>query len=47
MAAAKEAGENGCGCWANSPERTRRIASYMNAVKWVARRGMGLEGEAG
>ena len=47
MAAAKVAGENGGGCWANSPERTRRIASYMNAVKWVARRGMGLEGEAG
>jgi len=47
MAAARIAGENADGCWANSPERARRMASYMNAVKWVARRGMGLDEKAG
>jgi hypothetical protein len=31
----------GGGCWANSPERTRRIASYMNAVKWIKLRATG------
>jgi hypothetical protein len=40
MAAAKQARENG-DAWANSPERTRRIADYLNAVKWVASRSLG------
>jgi hypothetical protein len=47
MAAAKIAHENAEGCWAQSPVRARRMASYLNAVKWVARRGMGLEQQDG
>jgi hypothetical protein len=38
VAASMVARENGGGCWANSPTRTRRIASYMNAVKWIVHR---------
>jgi hypothetical protein len=43
LAAAKQARENG-DAWANSPERTRRIADYLNAVKWVSRRGIAANG---
>jgi hypothetical protein len=39
LAAAKQAHENG-DAWAQSPERSRRIADYLNAVKWIARRGL-------
>ena len=43
LAAAKQARENG-DAWANSPEQTRRIADYMNAIKWIAKRGTGSNG---
>lgn len=39
LAAAMQARENGDE-WAQSPERSRRIADYLNAVKWIARRGL-------
>jgi hypothetical protein len=39
MAAAMQARENGDE-WAQSPERSRRIADYLNAIKWIARRGL-------
>ena len=43
LVAAKVAAENG-GVWANSPLRTRRIASYKNAVKHVAKKGLAVSG---
>lgn len=38
VAAGKVAAESADGVWANSPLRTRRIASYMNAIKWIVQR---------
>lgn len=43
LAAAKCAAD-GDGVWATSALRTRRIASYMNAVQWIAKRGLAANG---
>lgn len=42
VVASRIAQENG-GAWANSPLRARRMANYMNAIKWIVKRS---EGEA-
>lgn len=38
--AATRCSEDGGGAWATSKARQRRVANYMNAVKWVARNGL-------
>ncbi len=40
LASAMIAQTGDSGAWANSSLRTRRIASYMNAVKWITQRSL-------